>query len=755
MANPTHDTRGPGPVDGPAGKPSSPAIRQALPRRRRGAARREPTLAELAWTLAERRWTAIAVLVSALLGGAAFAVLAPPTYEASVLVQVEGRARPAAPEDVVQLFDTTPPPEAEMRILRSRALLSDVVAALGLDLEATPHRLPVLGDAVARHRAGAPAAALPFLGRFAWGGESIHLQRLEVSPSLVGEPLTLIALEDGGYEVRDAEGASLVAGMVGMPASGARGDRTVSLLVTELAARPQTEFTLRKLATDDLVEGLAKALEITEQGKPGGLVEVKLAGGDPAFLARLLETLATTYVRQSLARGAGDAAALLAALDARLPGLKAAADAAELAVTRFHQRNGNLNLPVDAARLLVRSNELEHAISDADHAAAEQDRRHTESYPELEDPTARARRLRAQRAEVEARIAALPGLELELARLTREVAVTAERHAKALERAEALRTAKAGWTGTARVVEHALAPRHPTSPRAGLVLSLALLLGVVGGVAAALVGSAFDGGVRDPGDLEARAGVPVLATVPRSAAQRGIGWHHGGRAAPLSIVAPGDAAVEELRALRTGVEFALARAGCHVVTVGSPAPGAGKSFVAVNLAQLLAAPDGRVLLIDADLRRGALHRSFSAELAPGLSDILTGTATLAEAVRRTENPHLDLLACGPRVANPSELLSREPLRRLLEEAGARYGAVVVDTPPILSVTDCALVARHAGVNLLVVRSGAGTSGEIATAVKRLRQRGITVHGAVLNDVRPTLGRYGRSGRYRLYETRPA
>jgi tyrosine-protein kinase Etk/Wzc len=571
----------------------------------------------------------------------------------------------------------------------------------------------------------------------------------------VDAPLVLVAGEGGAFELR-ADGEVLVAGTAGAPASGGQGDRSASLLVSELVARPGTEFVVKKLRTDDVVDGLRRTLEVTEQGKAGGLAEVKVAGADPARAARIVEELAATYVRESQTRAAAEAASTLRTLEARLPGLRADVEAAELALTRFYQRNGKVNLSVDGARLLARINELEHAITAADLAEAEQQRRHTEGYPELAAPAEAARSLREQRAGVEAQIAALPGLELELARLTRQVAFARERHVRVLDRAEELRTAKESWIGNARLLEHAVVPHRPVKPKPALVLVVALLLGLGGGGAAAFVRSAFDGGVRDPADLEARARVPVLATIPRSATQRRLARAgRGARLEPLAVVDPGDAAVEELRALRTGVGVALARAENHVVTIASAGPGAGKSFVTVNLAHLLAAPDGHVLVVDADLRRGVLHRYFGVEVGPGLSDVLAGSTPLAAAVRRTDNPKLDVLTSGARVTNPAELLAGDGLRRLLEEAGDRYSVVVVDTPPILSVTDGALVARHAAVSLLVVRSGAQTPREISLAVQRLVRTGIAVRGAVLNDVQPTLGRYGRSGRYRRYDTRPA
>jgi tyrosine-protein kinase Etk/Wzc len=288
------------------------------------------------------------------------------------------------------------------------------------------------------------------------------------------------------------------------------------------------------------------------------------------------------------------------------------------------------------------------------------------------------------------------------------------------------------------------------------VLVLALLLGAGGGILAATARRHLDPGVKHPEEIEGGTGLPVFATIHRSAAQRALS--RKGRGGPLRALAasdPSDPAVEELRALRSSVQFSLARAQSNVVAVSGLAPLAGKSFVSANLAHLLSSGEGRVLLVDGDLRRGALHRSFGLEQAPGIAEVASGTADLDAAIRRTDNPSLDLLPAGALAGTPAELLAGEPFARLVAEAGRRYRVVVVDTPPVLSVNDAALVARHAGVTLLVVRSGQHSIHEIDFAVRRLAQSGIRVRGVVLNDVRSASAWEGRVRRYRGYGPLPA
>ncbi len=163
----------------------------------------------------------------------------------------------------------------------------------------------------------------------------------------------------------------------------------------------------------------------------------------------------------------------------------------------------------------------------------------------------------------------------------------------------------------------------------------------------------------------------------------------------------------------------------------------------LNLALLLASSRRKVLLVDGDLRRGRLHRDFGLERTPGLADVLAGSATFDSAVRPSGTDGLDVQPAGDLPEDPTTLLESPRFPELFEDAGKSYDVVLVDTAAILAVTDPALVARHAGVSLLVLRAGEHPVEVIALTVKRLRQGGARVDGAILNDVRP-----GRHLRYR-------
>jgi len=702
------------------------------------------------------RSLALGVAAGVIALGALYLVLKAPIYAADVVLQVEDHATSVTRLDELSAaLGEKPPSDAEMELIRSRTLLERVVDDLGLDVEARPRTLPVVGAAVARLHQGPELAGAPAgLEGFAWGGERIRVERLKVSDDLLDEPLRLTVLD--GERLRLEGGKGLVAtGRVGWPLEAQAGASRVQMFVSDLAARPGTAFVLVKRRRSDVVDQLQDRLTVTERGKKTGILVAELEDHDPTRVAAILDALANGYLRQNVERRSAEAAKTLAFLESQLPSLKTSLATAESAVNAYQQRKGTVDLSRETQSMLERAVDVERQLSEIQLQRSELSDRFTDQHPTMVALREKEARLRAQRNAMSIRMKDLPEKELESARLSRDVKVANDLYLLVLNKAQELRVVKSGTVGTVRIVDRAVVPHEPVRPRPAPVLALSLLLGLGAGVAAAFAQNALEDVAADPDEIERATGVPVYATIPHSPRQEGLGRRLRRRRAVVPILAdadPGDIAVENLRSLRTSLQFALAEAPSNVVAISGPGPGLGKSFVAVNLAHVLAAADRRVLLVDGDLRRGRLHRFFGLPRSPGLSDLVSAAVPPDVAIRPSGFARLDVLSTGRIPPNPADLLAGDRFQQLLADASRRYDVVLMDTPPILAVTDGLLEGRSAGVILLVLRAGHHPLREIVLTVKRLAQNGIRVHGAVLNDV-VAGARQGRYAGYYQYEYR--
>ncbi|ACG75611.1 capsular exopolysaccharide family [Anaeromyxobacter sp. K] len=710
----------------------------------------EVSLAEYLDVLVQGRWLIAGAAAVALACGVAYALLATPVYRSDALVQVEDKkGGTGALGDLSALFSEASPAETEMEILRSRSLVGSVVDALKLEISAEPRRFPVVGRFLARrHKDDAPASAMPGFGRYGWGGEKLTLGRLAVPEELEGEPLTLEAREGGRFALLDPDGELLVEGAVGAAASG----RRTELFVAELVARPGTQFRVSHQPRDAAIADLQDGLRISEKGKKTGVIQLALEDEDPARAAAILDALSSAYLRQNVERKSAEAEKTLEFLETQLPELRGKLDVAERDLETYRSAKGSVDVSMETQAALTRAVDIEKAASELQLEIAALRQRFTEDHPLLIAARQKMGRLDEERRNLEARMRKLPEAELESARRLRDVKVANELYLTLLNKAQELKVVKEGTVGNVRILDAALVPLKPVAPKRGAVVALALLLGLAGGVALAFVRKALDQGVEDPDALERATGVGVHASVPHSDAE-GIATRAAGHAGKHPVLArtdPNDLAVEALRSLRTSVQFALLEASSNVVTVGGPAPGIGKSFVTANLAVLLAEAGKRVVVVDADLRRGHLHRFLGGERAPGLTDVLSGAQTLASALRTTEHENIQLLTTGTIPPNPAELLGSDRFQRLLADLSAKWDLVVVDTPPILAVADGALIARQAGVNLFVVKAGKHPIREIQAGLRQLTRAGARVHGIVMNDVRLDRGLGRRSAYHYQY-----
>lgn len=278
------------------------------------------------------------------------------------------------------------------------------------------------------------------------------------------------------------------------------------------------------------------------------------------------------------------------------------------------------------------------------------------------------------------------------------------------------------------------------SPQLGTTLTLGLLSGIGAGLGIAIVLGVIDRRIRVGDDIHQVTKVPIIAQLPHSAA--------------IGRETRGDAhrdfqSEEALRKLRTNLTFASIDKELRVCVVSSPNPAEGKSSVALHLAQVMAAAGEDVVLIDADLRRPTVDQALGVDGTLGLSQVLAGSVTLDRALRATEQPGLFVLPAGQIPPNPSELLGSKKMAELIGTLSTEL-FVILDAPPLLPVTDAALLSRIASGVLLVVRSGKTTSDELDAALGNIESAGGKTVGIVLNGLPASQGArlgYGNTGYY--------
>lgn len=266
---------------------------------------------------------------------------------------------------------------------------------------------------------------------------------------------------------------------------------------------------------------------------------------------------------------------------------------------------------------------------------------------------------------------------------------------------------------------------------------LGALLGLILGVGAAFFLEYLDRTVRTSSDVESLLGIPVLGIIPRlRRLEDAEATALAGRGLPLIVAMdPLDPAAEAYRNLRMNLTFmGTEEEPVRSVLFSSPGPSEGKSTTAINFAVMLAQQGQRVLVVDADLRRPSLHRALDVLREPGLTNLLIGDAEPRETIRPNVLPNLDFLPSGPFPPNPSELLNSKAMGRLIEELEQRYDQIVIDSPPVLAVTDAAVLAVHTDGAVLVLRSGETEQRTAERSVEQLRRVGVKVFGAVLNEV---------------------
>ena len=683
--------------------------------------------------------------------GAAYAFLARPTYRADVLFHVVDKSDNTKKDSLPPLtgvFDAKTTATAEIEMLKSRLVTEETVRALHLDISARPRELPFIGGMLSGLGSGQWGVRLPAALRsgFAWGQGEIAVTQFDTPAAMYDRDFRLIAGEGGTFMLRDPDGVALLEGRVGEDVRANTPDGPIALRVERLEGAPGTPFSLTRASTLTTVDRLQKAVDVQEVALQSGVIRASLDGKDSQLTADILNNMAREFIRQDVESRSAEAEHMLAFVDQQLPQLRAQLDDSEQRYNRFRNQHGTVDLSEESRLLLQQVVDNKTRLIELQQQRAEMSQRFTPKHPAVAALDAQIAALAGQQATLTHNVAGLPDTEQTAVRLLRDVHVNTELYTNLLNSAQELRVAKAGQVGDVRVVDFAEAPDDPVRPKRVLVIAASVVIGLIVGVILAFTRKSLYGGVERPDELEAALAVPVFAVVPRSPQQLRLQHQVSLRRRGLHVLAqeaPQDIAVEGVRSLRTSLQRALDNAHNNIVMLTGSRPDVGKSFLSVNLAALVASVNKRVLIVDGDMRRGDVHSHFGIPHQPGLSDVLLG-ADLNSAIQREVLPGLDVLAKGSLHSHPSELLMSARFEALLEELKAKYDLVIIDTPPVLAVTDSTVIGRYAGTTLLAIRHGRHPLSELEETAKRLRNGGVNLRGVLLTDV-PKTGAFAGGG----------
>ncbi|MDD5525422.1 MAG: polysaccharide biosynthesis tyrosine autokinase, partial [Smithella sp.] len=724
-------------------------------------------LGEILAVLTDNKWLIAFITGVFLTIGTIKAFTDSPVYKTDAIMQVEAQAQ------AVKALESTEgnnflkpeiPVMAEVELINSRMVLGQVIKNLGLDIIATPNYFPIIGKAFARRfeqqvfeqhtKEEKISSALFGLTQYAWGGESIRVDTFTVPAYWRDKEFTLIAGKPGHFQLM-LKDTPILEGEVGKLVSKQLDDQQyVTLFVPLLKARPGTQFTVMRLSEYEAIEQLKKNLLVAEKGKDTRILELTLQDNNPQLAVQILNEIVNIYIRQNVEKKSAEAQNTLKFLHQQIPLLKEQLGIATDALNDYRNRKGSIDLNIETQGVLEGVVKLKTEITQLQQQRDQLRERFTESHPSIVALDKQIARLQGQMNAQDKKIEVLPETQQDILKLTRDVQVATELYTVLLNKAQTLQVAKAGAVADARIIDYASLPIKPIKPKKALIMAFSLILGLILGVAFTFIRRALNRGVEDPDLIEKELHIPVYASIPHSMEQEKLSkklksnyGRKNNEPFILAVQNKDDLAIESLRSLRTTLHFAFLEAQNNIIMITGPSPGVGKTFVSINLAAVLADAGKKILLIDGDMRKGFINKVLGVDRGNGLSELISNTGSNGasmrdKAIHRIPIANLDFIPTGSIPPNPSELLLHERFGQLLASISKNYDHVIIDSPPILAVTDAAIIGRLASATLMVVKAGQHPMRELEQSVKRLSQAGVHLKGVVFNDLPELSSRYG-------------
>lgn len=701
-----------------------------------------------------RGWKTI--LACALLGlalGVTYSRYVQPTYKTDALIQIDKKSQgiSALGSNISDLVGAeATPAETERELIKSRMVLAPVVSKLHLDIQVGDAELGAL-DRIAKSSIPTQTSNADGVALDTEQG-AVRISNFTVPQAYENKTFNIVKTKSGfELSIERDEQLETYTGNIASPATIKTPEGDINISVESLPAVGHN-MSLTKLSTPTAIEKLSSVLSVSERGDKTGIVQLTLTGKDQKQVSRILSNVVQSYVDQNLARGSEQTTTTIKFMESQIPQLKQKLEQSEEAFNKFREQYGTIDVSKEAEILLNESAQIERQLSELKLKQAELLTYYTTEHPLVVQINDQLAVLSARRQEIKETVTRMPETQREFLQLSQDMDINREIYLTMLKNYEQLKIARAGEIGYVRVVDMPINTFQKIAPRRLVIWALSLIIGTLLGSLLVLAKSLLRNTVKDPERLEEKTGIPVIATIPRSKTSINLMKNNKNSRRLLAMVDHDGLSYEGIKSLRTSLMFAMppvskvasvfgelardeASKQGKIIAISGEAPDIGKSFISSNLAETFSQLNKKVLIIDGDMRRGELHKIFTISQSNGLGDYLTEIdATLTSFIHPTSFEFIDFMPRGKHPNNPASLLSTDKFSNMLVQLVAIYDYIIIDTPPVLAVSDAIIIAQYADKVLMVTRYNHSVEGQLSYAVKQMNKANVTVDGIVLNDM---------------------
>ena len=706
-----------------------------------------------------RGWKTI--LFFALLGlliGVLYSRYVNPTFRSDALVQIDNKSSglPALGENISDLLgseDSKAQTEAEL--IRSRMILEPVVDTLHLRIQLADLNIGVI-DRIVKNSTNTQINTPESVSLRTEGGQ-VQISQFNVSQGYLNQSFTLIRSESGFVLSNDFDDFK---GQLNKPYQFKGIDGQIQITVTDLPNNAHA-VSITKNSLQSTTDQINQSLSVVEKGKQTGIIELSMTGPNQQQTSLILKQIILSYIDQNQSRGSEDTTKTISFMETQIPVLKKKLEDSEGVFNEFRKKYGTIDVAKEAELLLTENSQIDLQLNELKLKKADLTTYYTEEHPLVIQINEQLQVLNARKQEIDDTISGLPELQREFLKLSQDTEINREIYLTLLKNYQQLQIAKAGQTGFARIIDLPISTFKAIAPKKLLIIALALILGTMLGSMLVLIKNLLRNVVKDPERLEAKTGIPVIATIPRSPLLTRLRKNKKSQNRLLAYADNNGLSYEAIKSLRTNLMFGMPTVGevehrAKVIVITGESPGVGKSFISANLSEVFAQLNKRVLIIDADMRLGELHKIFNMDSNNGLGDYLTQPKTstqktlvvredsliphsnIAEFTHQTHMDNIDFISRGKHPNNPASLLASDNFDSMMQDLSARYDYIIIDTPPILAASDAIIISQYADKVLMVARYDKSIEGQVAYAIKQMHKANIQIDGIVLNDVQQGL-----------------